>query len=246
MPDTAWVQYKEHVLAALNRWSALPSELILPTFGLPFALRRGPKAAARGAHPDLDVAPTLSNVVAFTLDATGALMSVQVAASSLSGGADTSVLAMVERAGSAHDFPPMPFVDGKQDSARFYLVVASVEPAPGTRAAVLGQLEVPVWGFSRPARLAAGPQPSDDSRAGRDSAHVNSVTMELIVDAEGRAVGRTARILGGLGGPSAESSTRLLQMLPQFRFDPALIGTCRVPQLVIQSFPVPETVGPER
>jgi hypothetical protein len=237
MSDTAWAQYKGNVLGVLDRWSVLPSQLILPTFGLPFARRAGSDAAA-SAHPDLDVAPTISNVIVFTLDATGALTSARVAASSLSGGADTSMLAMVERAGAAHDFPRLPPVESRPDSVHLYLVVASVEPVPGTRAAILGQLEVPVWRLSRPARLAAGQQPGDGD-ARRDSVRTDRVTAELIVDAEGRAVETTARILGGAGAKSDESAGRFLHMLQQFQFEPALIGACRISQLIIQSFAIP-------
>jgi len=249
MADTAWAQYKGRVLAALDRWSALPSELFLPSFGLPFARRAGPEGAGAGAHADLAVTPTLSTVLLFTLDATGALRNADVVATSLSPGADTSMLAMVERAAAAHDFPALPAGESGRDSVRLYLVVESVAPAPGIRAALLGELEVPMWRLARPARLATGAQPTDASRIGRDATPADSVRVKVVVDATGHAVTRTARLEVSpmsAGRQASESAVRLLAMLPQFRFEPARIGTCRVPQLVIQSFPVPGTVSPAR
>jgi len=244
--DTSWAQYKGRVLAALDRWSALPSELFLPAFGLPFAKRAGAGGAEHGESPDLEVTPTLSTVLLFTLDATGTLRSAHVVATSLSPGADTSMLAMVERAAAAHDFPPLPAEESGQDSVPLYLVVESVAPAPGTRAAVLGQLEVPVWRLARPARLAAGTQPADASRLGRDATHADSVRVKVVVDPAGHAVMRTARLEVSplsAGRPASESAARLLAMLTEFRFEPALIGSCRVPELVIQSFFAPAAAG---
>jgi hypothetical protein len=240
MPDTDWADYKARVLAALDRWSVLPSELVLPSIGVPFANGAGP--AGRGPGQHLDVTPTLSAVLLFTLDATGALRSAHVAATSLSPNADTSILAMIERAGSAGDFPSLPVIGSGRDSVRLFLVVESIAPVPERRGAVLGQLEVPVWRLTRPARLASGPQPTDAGRAGGDSSPADSATVRMVVDAAGQPVRRTARVeVSALsaGRPSAESEARLLAMLPQFRFEPALIGTCRMPQLVVQTFAAP-------
>jgi hypothetical protein len=244
MSDTGWAEYKARVLAALDRWSALPSELVLPSIGLPFANGVGPNGRALGRHSDLDVTPTLSAVLLFTLDATGALKSARVIATSLSPNADTSILAMVERAGSAHEFPPLPVIGSREDSARLFLVVESVAPTSVQRGAVLGQIEVPVWHLTRPARLASGPQPTDADRVAGESSHADSVTVKMVVDAAGHPVRRTAQLEVSplsAGRPPVESEARLLGMLPQFRFEPALIGTCRMPQLVVQTFAAPET-----
>jgi hypothetical protein len=244
MSNTSWAEYKARVLAALGRWSALPSELVLPSIGLPFANAVGPNSRARGRHPDLDVTPTLSAVLLFTLDPTGALGSSRVVATSLSPNADTSMLAMVERAASAHDLPPLPAIASGEDSVRLYLVVESVAPTSVQRGAVLGQMEVPVWRLARPARLASGPQPTDAGRVGGDSSHADSVTVKMVVDAIGHPVRRTAQLEVSpmsAGRPPVESEDRLLALLPQFQFEPALIGTCRMPQLVVQTFAAPET-----
>jgi len=242
MSDTSWEEYKARVLAALGRWPALPSELVLPSVGLPFANGAGPDGRVPGRHPD--VTPALSAVLQFTLDATGALKSAHVVATSLSPNADTSILAMVERAGSAHEFPPLPAIGSGEDSVPLYLVVESVAPTPGQHGAVLGQLEVPVWRLTRAARLAPGPQPTDAGRVGGDPSRADSVTVKMVVDATGHPVRRTAQLEVSplsAGRAPVESEARLLAMLPQFRFVPALIGTCRMPQLVIQTFAAPET-----
>jgi len=244
MSDTGWAEYKARVLAALDRWSALPSELLLPSIGLPHVNGVGPHARTHGRHPDFDVTPTLSTVIQFTLDRTGALRNASVVATSLSPNADTSILAMVERAASAHEFPPLPVSGSGEDSVRLYLVIESVAPTWAQRGAVLGQIEVPVWRLTRPARLASGPQPTDAGRVGRDSLHADSVTVRMVVDAAGHPVRRTAQLEVSplsAGRPPVESEARLLALLPQFRFEPALIGTCRMPQLVVQTFAAPET-----
>jgi hypothetical protein len=183
-------------------------------------------------------------VIQFTLDRTGALRNASVVATSLSPNADTSILAMVERAASAHEFPPLPVSGSGEDSVRLYLVIESVAPTWAQRGAVLGQIEVPVWRLTRPARLASGPQPTDAGRVGRDSLYADSVTVRMVVDAAGHPVRRTAQLEVSplsAGRPPVESEARLLALLPQFRFEPALIGTCRMPQLVVQTFAAPET-----
>jgi len=243
MSDTGWAGYKARVLAALGRWSALPSELVLPSIGLPFVSGAGPAGRTPGRHPEFDVTPTLSAVLQFTLDATGAFRSAHVVATSLSANADTSMLAIVERAGSAHEFPVLPATESGEDSVPLYLVVESVAPTSVQRGAVLGQIEVPVWHITRPARLASGPQPTDGGRVGVDSPHTDSVTVKMIVDAIGHPVRRTAQLEVSplsAGRPPVESEGRLLAMLPQFQFEPALIGTCRMPQLVVQTFATPD------
>ena len=246
MSDTSWEEYKARVLATLGRWPALPSELVLPSVGLRFANGAGPDGRAPSRHPD--VTPALSAVLQFTLDASGALRSAHVVATSLSPNADTSILAMVERAGSAHEFPPLAVIGSGEDSVQLYLVVESVAPTPAQRGAVLGQLEVPVWRLTRAARFASGPRPTDAGRVGGDSSHADSVTVKMVVDATGHPVRRTAQLEVSplsAGRPPVESEARLLAMLPQFRFEPALIGTCRMPQLVVQTFAAPETsAGP--
>jgi hypothetical protein len=243
MSDSVWAEYKARVLAALDRWSELPSELVLPSIGLPFTNGVSPGTRATGRHPDPDVTPALSAVLLFTLDATGVLTNARVVATSMSPNADTSILAMVERAASAHNFPPLPVIGSGRDSVRLYLVVESVAPTAGLRGAVLGQLEVPVWRLTRQARLASGPQPTDAGRVGSDSSHADRVTVKMVVDAAGHPVRATAQLevsQTSAGRPPVESEGRLLAMLPQFRFEPALIGTCRMPQWVVQTFAVPE------
>ena len=163
MSDADWSAYKDRVLAGLLRWTDLPSELLLPTLSLPAergAARGIPAVNPRGAW---DVAPTFSTVLALMLDTAGALKDVHVAASSLSGSADTSALAMVEQAAAGHAFPHLPGSTTGSDSVPLYLIVESSEPIAGTQAAVLGQLEVPEWRLTRPAHLRSGlPNPITD------------------------------------------------------------------------------------
>jgi Carboxypeptidase regulatory-like domain/TonB-dependent Receptor Plug Domain len=227
IPDSAWSSYKAGVLNALDRSATLPTELFLPVFGIPFAAAG--KADGESSR-DLRVAPTLSNVIQFTLDSGGALMSTHVAASSLSASADTMALAIVEGAGATHAFPRLPVAAGGQDSAQLLLLVASIEPTVGTRASVIGQLEVPSWHLTRAVRLAA----TDQSRTGEDSRGQpleRDITIEAVISDAGRVIPSTLRVVGGLDGASWAS---LLNRALALQFEPALIGSCPVPELILQ------------
>ena len=102
-----WTTYTDSVLSVIDRWSVLPTDLRLPTFGPPFTTDAD--ASGRNAKAGVgDVAPTLSSVFVFTLDSSGVLTGARVAASALSGPADTSMLAELERAAAAHAFPKFP------------------------------------------------------------------------------------------------------------------------------------------
>jgi hypothetical protein len=225
--DTAWAAYKGRVLAALDRSAVLPSVFVLPAFGLPLS---GTATDSRGTAPGMTVAPTLSNVIAFTLDDSGALTDAHVAASSLSGSADTTALAMVERAGAAHAFPHAPSTSDGKGATHLLLVTASIEPRVDVRAAVLGELEVPSWRLTRPARLAARSDQSDSAIR-----HVvdrgDTVTLEAVIDEEGRVVPSTVRLIGTTAGVG---SVALTDRVSRLRFEPALIGRCPVPELVLQ------------
>ena len=237
MSDAAWADYKYHVLVAIDRWAELPSELFLPSFSLPVSPQGQRGTASGGGGSEVLVAPSLSTVLAFSLDSSGALTRARVAASSLSDGADTSVLAMVEQAAAAHAFPHLPT---GVNSAALYLVVQSAEPTMDTLAAALGTLEVPEWRLSRPARLVRGPLP-DGLVA--DSTAPHRVPVMMAVDATGHVVGGTARLWTGASLPvhaSPESQAAVLKTLPDVRFDPALIGSCRVGEFIVESFTPPK------
>ncbi len=115
----------------------------------------------------------------------------------------------------------MAFVD-------FSFVVASVEPKPGTRAALLGQLEVPEWPLTSAATL-------DDSSTGVTGDVSDSVSAELVVGTTGRVVPRTVRVIGH---PAPAANIAFSENVPSLRFEPARIGNCAVPQFLIRAFPV--------
>ena len=246
MSDSAWAEYKERVLVAVDHSAELPSELFLPSFSVPISQEAASSVPAGSGHPALDVTPSLSTVVAFTLDATGALKHARIAASSLSDGADTSVLAIVEQAATAHDFPSLP---AKVDSVDLYLIVESAEPAPGIHAAVIGELEVPVWQLSQPARLRRGPQPPEVTDLFGNSTSAERAAVMMVVDASGQVVTGTARFeTGAFGAGRADpaSQARVLERLPEVRFEPAVIGTCRVSEFVVQPFAPGDGKAPAR
>jgi Carboxypeptidase regulatory-like domain/TonB-dependent Receptor Plug Domain len=247
VPDSVWSEYTGRVMRAVHRWAVLPSELTLPSFGVVDAKRAADSAGPRRAHQMRDVAPTLSSVIGFTIDSAGALVEAHVAASSLSGAADTSMLVMLAQAAAAHDFPPVPSSATGSGPARFSLVVASGEPPPGAQAAVIGRISVPVWHQSRAARLVPQPRRGDAApvRGGAAGAGgVDSVTVEAVIDAQGRAETTTARVIRRAGSPATDASAsgidvRAGQVLSSLRFEPAQIAGCPIAELVVQQIAVP-------
>jgi hypothetical protein len=247
VPDSVWSEYTGRVMRAVHRWAVLPSELTLPSFGVVDTKRAADSAGPRRAHQMRDVAPTLSSVIGFTIDSAGALVEAHVAASSLSGAADTSMLVMLAQAAAAHDFPPVPSSATGSGPARFSLVVASGEPPPGAQAAVIGRISVPVWHQSRAARLVPQPRRGDAApvRGGAAGAGgVDSVTVEAVIDAQGRAETTTARVIRRAGSPATDASAsgidvRAGQVLSSLRFEPAQIAGCPIAELVVQQIAVP-------
>ena len=79
-----WTTYTDSVLSVIDRWSVLPTDLRLPTFG-PCSRPMPPPADGTRMTGVGDVAPTLSSVFVFTLDSSGSLTDARVAASALSG-----------------------------------------------------------------------------------------------------------------------------------------------------------------
>ena len=65
--------------------------------------------------------------------------------------------------------------------------------------------------------------------------------LELVVDENGKAITSTARAISRTASRAADPTYRafvgrIAQLLPEFRFDPALVGTCAVKQVVLQPF----------
>ncbi len=232
-----WARYADSVLGVIQRWSVVPTDLALSTFGLPFV--KDPDGS--GEQP-LEVSPALSTVIRFTLDSDGTLMQARVAASARSGGADTSLLALLARAASAHAFPSVPRGPDRPSSVDFDLLVSLTEPVEDLRSAVLGRLEVPVWTLSQKATLASDASGATPSGQG-SAARTDSVSVEMVVDPDGRAVVSSARALTLSDHQRAAAQddsgrARMAQSLEALHFDPARIGACRVPQLVIQPITV--------
>ena len=106
MTGASWSGYVGTVSAAFRNAYALPSELAMPAFGYPFRQARGGLGTARArSDTALSIAPALSTVIVFTLDSSGGMSGLRVAASSLSGAADASAMAALTSAATAHAFP---------------------------------------------------------------------------------------------------------------------------------------------
>ena len=163
--DSAWINYFDGVFVAFRRTFALPTPLPLPVFGYATSA-----ITKKDLRPEgFAVAPTLSSVVTFTLDPTGALLASSVAATSLSEEADTSILAAIQTAAANHTFPSMPASTPGPASVRFDVIVTTTTPDATQRAIVVDQIAVPEWALGRAAALAPGDQPVFPStRTARD------------------------------------------------------------------------------
>ena len=232
-----WTAYTDSVRSVIKRWSVLPTDLMLPTFGPAFTADTDAGGQSTNARVG-NVAPTVSSVLVLTLDSSGALTSARVAASALSGPIDTSMLAGLERAAEAHAFPSFPGGRSSRDFARFDVLVTS-SAGDRHRRRRLGTL----GGAGLAARAGGASTGGLDCLCVEPHA-THGVTVQLVVDSHGRPVSGTVRMLTGPAGAdraSPDSGYRHLftQQLNQLRFEPAQIGSCPVPQLVTQSVAVP-------
>jgi hypothetical protein len=234
-PDSVWAAYRQQVLDLVVRGATLPTELLLPAFGVPFETEKDVAIGRVTGQTPLDITPTLSTVIALDLDTAGQLASANVASSSLSGGADTTVLALVDAASGS--LPPLPVPDRGATSTRLYVLAASLPAAPvNGQAATIGQLVVPAWRLTHPAE-------EIDSRT---STHVNgpgtgpTAGVEMVLSEEGKPIPSTTRIIGfdPPGSTRVVPEGELRELLSQHRYKPAAIGKCDVPTLVIESVPL--------
>ena len=232
--DTAWSAYLNGVLGAVRRAFVMPTDLPLKVFGYPFRETTPAVASSAGAASAASAAaPGFATVVAFSLDSAGTLSRIRVAASSLSGAVDTTILAAVTNAAAAHAFPRPPASHRANGPIRFDLIVSTGQGSVGGHSAILGHLFAPMWPLRRPASLADGTQPDLAAGAGPTRIGTDSVTLEFVVDDQGRAAMSTVRAVGlATSGESNGADRaflgRVIRALPSFRFEPALIGACPV------------------
>jgi TonB family protein len=187
------------------------------------------------------VAPSLSTVIAFTLDPAGSLLDAHVKTSSLSGSADTSVLAAVQGAATTHAFPAISTPPPGRQPLRFDVAVTTMTPDPAQQVAVLDQIDVADYRLARPVELIPGSYADLMATKSSPTGPPDSAVFEMVVDENGKAVMSTVRAYTQAGGRAGDQSyrgfvARIANLLPFFRFDPAMIGTCHVRQITLQPF----------
>ncbi len=254
--DTAWSRFIARTLVAIRRSFALPSDLPIPVF----SAQPGQSDSASVDDPPrrrASVAPVFASAVVFEIDTLGSAASLRVAASSLSGPVDTSVLATVERAQANGALPALPrgwAVDGE---AQLHLMVSSGTPPSDAVAGMIGVAAVPEWSLDRAATLDSvdrpvlnarkrcteimwdAPKPShcldaladDSATLARDTA-----TFTGVIDTRGRVVPQSVRSLRDNTGWLTK---RVVEVLPQYKFAPARIGSCAVSELTRLTFHLP-------
>ena len=113
-------------------------------------------------------------------------------------------------------------------------------PDSSQHAVVVDQIAAPEWPLTWSAALAPGAQPVFASARASADAPPDSATFEFVVDAMGKAVASTGRAITRatrLADPRYLGFVaRVARELAAYRFDPALIRACRVPQVTSQLF----------
>jgi len=222
----------------------LPTTLPVTTMGTPMlqpVAENVPEAQPGAATSvKLTVAPVPSGVVVFNIDSTGSLIDTRIAASSQSGQMDTAVVAALRAAAADHAIPRPP---PGQSKVRYDLAFTTASPAGAGHYIPLGKIQSPIWALRRPAGLdlAAAPdwRPPGGTAAGVPAR--DSTMLEVVIGTDGRPVLSTARILGGAPegvdqGAYRVFVSRVVRLLPETKFIPALVGDCPVPALVQQGF----------
>ena len=235
--DSALAHYSDRVLEAFRKTFALPSRLVLPVFGYAHPALVPGSLKQQG----LAVAPGLSTVVAFTLDATGAVLESHVRTSSLSGNADTGALAAVQSAAAIHAFPAISTPPPGRQPLRFEVTVTTITPDLAQRVAILDQIDVADYRLARPVELIPSSYADLMANKSPPTGPPDSAVFEMVVDENGKAIMSTVRAFTPTAGRAGEQSyrgfvARIANLLPSFRFDPAMIGTCPVRQITLQPF----------
>jgi hypothetical protein len=166
---------------------------------------------------DSKVAPTVTGEVTFTL-AHGRLHSVDLAATSLSASLDTALVGSVRRADSAGGFAGLP-------AGLYRLSLSSATPAAGAHAIVLASLSVAVTPLLGGATIDPDSPPV--------ALPSGTGTFEFVVDERGRAVRSTLRRIASSSLIFTMGVSRALGVM---LFKPAVIGSCPIKQVVVQSF----------
>ncbi len=244
--DAAWSAYLNGVLSAVRNAFVMPTDLPLGVFGYPFKESAPISKSASGASTA--AAPGFATVVVFSLDSAGGVSRLRVAASSLSGMLDTTILAAVSDAALAHTFPRLPASHRADGPMRIDLIVSTGQGTVGGHSAILGHFFAPMWPLRRPASLADGTQPNLATDVGPTRIGSDSVTLEFVVNEQGRAAMSTVRAVGLATGSESDGADRaflgrVVHALPGFRFQPALIGACPVRQMMIAGFSLHGAIG---
>ncbi len=236
--DSVWIDYSNRVLTAVKLSFAFPNELALPLFGYASTAQLSAKNhAPRGSV----VSPALMSVVGFTLSPSGALLESHLGVSSMSGDADTSILAAIAGAAANHAFPKIPARNSAPATARFDLIVSTTPPDSAQRAVLVDQIDVPVWPLGRAAALSPGTSASFPAFRSNPSAAPDSATFQFAVDENGKVIPQTVQAISQTAARAANPSYRefvgrIVAHLSTIRFEPALVGRCPVPQVVLQPF----------
>ena len=197
---------------------AMPPGMRLGTFG--------------GARSDSTLAyPAETMMASFTLDRTGAVVSVAPVSQSLSVAFDSLVLEAVRRTGAAYAIPPAP--PGVRGDTLEFRLVASVGQQIRKGEVLVARLRIPAWRTSRlavPVPPHVLPQyPESMRRRGIEG----EVVVEFVVGTDSLPVLSTLRVVRQTDVAFWEE---VRQVIPRHRVAPAMIGDCPVPMRVSRPF----------
>ena len=192
------------------------------TISLPFWART---AMTRTADSLDTVGHGLDGMISFRLDETGQLADSLIQVTTDSPELNASIIAAIRRADSAAGFPP-PDGDVQRENGRILLRTVDFENPRGP-AVGLVRASVPIVDLDRPARFRNPPKiryPDDGRWNGLD----DNITIEFVVNEQGRVNPSSVRILQGEYREFAQAA---LEALEATKFTPAQVAGCPVPQL---------------
>lgn len=226
--------YSNIMLRGLAEYFVLPSPLGVPVFGA-----RGHKQQSDSRRVQQPVAEpesltvAFSGEVVFTLKRDGSLSDVRLDASSLSPSLDNAMLHAATALDSAHALPPFPDSVKADAITVFFAIDGSGDSTRVSRP--LFAATMPVW-TAEPMKHATGMRPNRKPRypplAERERIP-GSVLISFVIDAQGIPRMETVRLLRA---SAREFAAAVLDALPNWRFVPARIDGCPVPELVQMPF----------
>ena len=221
-------RYVELVLRGLIDHFVVPSPLGVPIYGgsIHGSHPHRRRVSGKKTGPD-SVTLAITGAIAFTLRGDGRLTNARLVASSLSTSLDTHLLNAVTSLDSMHAVPPMP--EGIGGDSVTLVFAPNTEPDSMSVSAPMFISMMPVWLIEHDVAAKEGnPQPRYPAQA-LERGIEDEILLTFAVDTSGVARMETVRVVRGT---YREFAAAVLDVLPNWRFEPARIAGCAVMEYI--------------